>query len=189
LALVKVEQPLFRLQLVGALGEGPSARGTFENQLTKEIIVGTTGKRIESLNLEIISFVSQRKRISVQGGSDLIENLVIATVKDTVTNSETQLDAKVRKTEGPITALLKTSLGEEKLLRAGEQMSDETTSYELIELALTPPSAKIKKTDLKTKQEEITVLNVGPGSPPAAAAEKKPARTNPATNSGTAFPF
>lgn len=189
LELIKVEQPLFRLQLVGALGEGPSARGTFENQLTKEIIIGAKGKRIDSLNLEIVSFVSQRKRISVKGGSDLIEDIVTATVKDTLTNAETQLDAKVRKTEGPVTAAVKNSQGEEKILRVGEQISTDTASYELLELTLTPPSVKIKKTDLKTKQEEITVLVAGSAQAPSAPSEKTPARTNSTANSGTAFPF
>lgn len=189
LELIKVEQPLFRLQLVGALGEGPSARGTFENQLTKEIIIGTKGKRIDSLNLEIVSFTSQRKRIKVKDGSDLIEDIVIATVKDTTTNIETQLDAKVRKTEGTITATVKTDLGEEKTLRAGEQITDDTASYELVELTSTPPSAKIKKIELKTKQEEITVLTIGAAPAPALPADKTPARINPAANSGTVFPF
>ena len=189
LDLVKVEQPLFRLQLVGALGEGPSARGTFENQLTKEIIIGAKGKRIDALNLEIVSFVSQRKRIKVKDGSDLIEDIVIATVKDTVTNLETQLDAKIRKTEGPITAAVKTRLGEEKILRVGDKITEDNASFELLELTLIPQSAKIKKVDLKTKLEEVSTLNFGATSSSTAPAEKTPEKTNPAASTGTVFPF
>lgn len=189
LDLLKVEQPLFRLQLVGALGEGPSARGTFENQRTKEIIIGAKGKRIDALNLEIVSFVAQRKRIQVKDGSYLIEDIVTATVKDTVTNLETQLDAKVRKTDGPITAEIKTRLGEEKILRVGDKITEDNASFELLEINLNPQSAKIKKTDLKTKQEEVTTLNFGATSSSTAPAEKTPEKSNPAPNSGTVFPF
>jgi hypothetical protein len=188
LELVKVEQPLFRLQLVGALGEGPNARGTFENQLTKEIIIGTKGKKIDSLGLEIISFVSQRKRISVKGGSDLIEDVVVATVKDTQTGVETQLDAKVRKTEGPVTCTVKNSQGEEKVLRQGELFSDDTASYELLEITLMPPAVKVKKTLKVDKKEEITTLTIGqPSATTAAPTTAAPSNTAP--TAPTTFPF
>jgi hypothetical protein len=162
LKLAKVEQPLFRLQLVGAVNFGPDARGTFSNSLTGDIIIATKGRKIADLNLEITDFVAERRRISVVGGSDVITEVITATVKDTVTGVETRLDARTRLPEGALTATLTTSEGGERVVKAGDTVTEGETVFQITDIVLDPPTVTVKKTTPDLPEGVTEVLTIAP---------------------------
>jgi hypothetical protein len=165
--LVKVEQPLFRLQLVGYIGEGATARGTFENQVTGQVIFGTTGKKIPDLNLEIVSFSAERRRIPVEGGTELVVTEATAVVRDTNTGVETTLDAKVRTPEGPLTVTLKKPDGTELVAKSGDVLTLGQHTYTIGDLRLAPPSAVVTKAGGKLTAPKTETLVIPPPPPPA----------------------
>lgn len=160
LELVKVEQPLFRLQLVGYIGEGSSARGTFENQRTKQIIFGTTGKKLPDLNLEIVNFSAERRRTRVAGETELVETISSATVRDTETGVETKLDVKYRTPEGPLHVVLKLDDGTERSLPSGATVSIGSYSYLIGEIDAAIPSVVVTKSggDLEAPETKTLVI-------------------------------
>lgn len=145
LQLVKVTQPLFRLQLVGYVGEGANARGNFQNELTGDIIFGTTGKKLPELNLEIVHFSAERVRTPVADGTVIVETVVKATVKDTVTGEEIPLDAKVRRPEGPMVVTFKRADGSEVTAKSGDVLTSGSHTFTVGALTLDPPSAVVTK--------------------------------------------
>ena len=185
LTLVKVTQPLFRLQLVGYIGEGPTARGNFENQLTQQVFFGTTGKKIPELNLEIVSFSAERRRIKVEGGTELVVTEATATVRDTVTGVETTLDAKVRTPEGPLNVTFKKPDGTELVAKSGDVLTVGANTYTVGELKLTPPSAVVTKSGGKLTSPQTETLLVPPPAPPPAATSQG---TDPATHPDAPLP-
>lgn len=178
LKLAKVEQPLFRLQLVGAVNFGPDARGTFSNSITGDIIIATKGRKIADLNLEITDFVAERRRISVAGGSDVITEVITATVKDTVTGVETRLDARNRLPEGALAATLTTSEGGERVVKAGDTVTEGETVFQITDIVLDPPAVTVKKTTPDLPEGVTEVLTIAPpGVEQVAPTEVAPTET------------
>lgn len=196
LELVKVVQPLFRLQLVGYVGEGPSARGNFQNELTGAIIFGTTGKKLPDLNLEVVHFSAERVRTPVVDGTVIIETVVKATVRDTLTGEVIPLDANVRRSEGPLTVTFKQIDGTEIAAKSGEVLALGGFTFTVGALQLDPPSAVVTKVGGELTEPLLEILVIPPpASAQPASGEAGPAdffdgatstRTNPQQNS--AFP-
>lgn len=177
LKLAKVEQPLFRLQLVGAVNFGPDARGTFSNSITGDIIIATKGRKIPELNLEITQFTAERRRTSVVGGSDIIIETITATVKDTETGVETRLDARTRLPEGGLKATLIASDGTERVVRAGETLTEGETTFQIVDLTLDPQAVTVKKITAEQPEGVTEVLTLAPPAveSPAPAESAAPA--------------
>lgn len=184
--LVKVEQPLFRLQLVGYVGEGEQARGNFLNTKTGAVVFGTTGKKLPDLNLEIVSFSAERRVVPQPGGTTLVFTEVSAVVRDTETGVETKLDAKTRVPEGPLMATFKLPDGTERTASAGETLEVAGIGYKIGELTLVPPSAVATKEGPQVSEPETKTLVVPPPAPPPTTTESnEPA---PETMAPDAFP-
>jgi hypothetical protein len=178
LKLAKVEQPLFRLQLVGAVNFGPDARGTFSNSLTGDIIIATKGRKIPDLNLEITQFTAERRRTPVAGGSDVVIETITATVKDTETGVETRLDARTRLPEGALKATLIASDGTERVVRSGETLTEGETTFQIVDLSLEPQAVTVKKTTPEQPEGVTEVLTIAPpAAPPAPPAQSSDSAT------------
>lgn len=176
LKLAKVEQPLFRLQLVGAVNFGPDARGTFENARTGDIIVATKGRRIADLNLEIVEFVAERRRTQVAGGSDVVSDTIYAVVRDTETGVQTRLESTQRLPEGALQAVLTTPEGAERIVKVGTTLTEGETTFQIVDIALSPPAVTVKKTTAETPEGVTEVLGIPPPVvAPAAPVESQPA--------------
>lgn len=192
LELVKVDQPLFRLQLVGYVGEGPQARGNFLNVQTGAVIFGTTGKKIPELNLEIVRFSAERKVVPQPGGTTLVYTEVAAVVRDTVTGVETTLDPKARVPEGPLVVTLKsTADGTEHTVKSGETFKVGDISYKIGDLVLDPPSAVVTAEGGPLPAPETKTLVIPPPPPPPSANTEgvPPEGMSPASPpTGGAFP-
>jgi|GEM_PF-548208 hypothetical protein len=165
--LVKVEQPLFRLQLVGYVGEGAQARGNFLNVETGAVVFGATGKKIPELNLEIVHFSAERKVVPQPGGTTLVYTEVSAVVRDTVTGVETTLDHRNRVPDGPLTVTLKsTADGSERTVKSGESFILGDVTYKVGDLVLDPPSAVVTREGGTLSAPETQTLVIPPPPPP-----------------------
>ena len=166
--LVKAEQPLFRLQLVGYVGEGANARGSFLNTATGEVIFGSSGKKLPKLNLEIVRFSAERVRTKVEGGTEIIETVATATVRDTVTGDEVSLDVKTRRPEGPPMATFKTAEGNVLSAKAGDILTIDGATYSVDSIQVDPAQAVVTKSDpANTAPETQTLIIPPPPAPPS----------------------
>lgn len=164
--LVRVDQPLFRVQLIGYVGEGAQARGNFLNVQTGTVFLGATGKKIPELNLEIVSFSAQRKIVPQAGGTTLVYTEVAAVVRDTVTGVETTLDPKARVPEGPLVVTLKGSDSIERTVKSGDSFQIGDVTYKVGELVLDPPSVVVTREGGPVPAPETKTLVVPPPPPP-----------------------
>lgn len=167
LQLVKVEQPLFRLQLVGYVGEGDQARGNFLNVQTGAVVFGTSGKKLPDLNLEIVRFTAQRRVVEQPGGTTLVFTEATALVRDTKTGVETTLNTKARTPEGPIQATFKLDDGTERTVTSGATLTIGDHRYKIGEITLSPPTAVVSKEGGQLPAPETQTLVVPPPAPPA----------------------
>lgn len=167
LELVKVVQPVFRLQLVGYIGDEGNYRGTFSNELTGKTFFGTSGRKIPELNLEIVKFEAKRQKVAVQGGSTLVEVIAYAVVKDTVTGKEYRLEHDKRLSDGPLVATLKLVDGSDKEVRTGDTVQSGESTYKVGAITLAPPSVVVSKVSSGDQAPDET-LTVPPPAPPAA---------------------
>ncbi len=165
LELVKVEQPLFRLQLVGYVGEGDQARGNFLNVETGAVVFGTTGRKLPDLDIEIVRFAAERRVVQQPGGTTLVFVEATAIVRDLKTGEEVKLDTQTRVPGGAPVVTLKDASGAEHKARAGETLTLGDFTYKVGELTLEPPSATVTKEGAGLPEPETKTLVVPP--PPA----------------------
>jgi hypothetical protein len=166
LELVKVEQPLFRLQLVGYVGEGDQARGNFLNVQTGAVVFGTTGKKLPDLKLEIVRFSAERKVVPQPGGTTLRYVEVTAVVRDTETGVETILNPKGRVPDGLPIGVFRTSDGVERTAKSGEKITVGEDSYTIGDLVVEPPSAVVTREGPSLPAPETKTLVIPPPAPP-----------------------
>jgi hypothetical protein len=166
LELVKVVQPVFRLQLVGYIGDEGNYRGTFSNELTGKTFFGTSGRKIPDLNLEIVTFEAKRQKVVIQGGSTLVEVIAYAIVKDTVTGKEYRLEHDKRLADGPLVATVKLVDGSDKEVRTGDSVQSGESIYKVGAITLLPPSVVVTKSAAGEQAVDET-LTVPPPAPPA----------------------
>lgn len=182
LELVRVEQPLFRLQLVGTVGEGAQARGNFLNVQTGAVVFGTTGKKLPDLKLEIVRFSVERKVVPQPGGTTLRYVEVTAVVRDTQTGVETVLDPKGRVPDGPPVAVFRTPDGSELTAKSGDKLSVGDNGYTVGDLVVEPPSAVVTREGPSLPAPETKTLVIPPPAPPQPDPNAPPAEggANPA---------
>jgi len=179
LDLVKVDQPLFRLQLVGYVGEGAQARGNFLNVKTGMVVLGTTGKKIPDLNLEIVRFSAERKVVPQAGGTTLRYIEVTAVVRDTVTGVETVLDPKGRVPEGAPIVTFRAADGTERTGKTGEVIVVGEMTYRVGDVVVEPPSAIVTREGPALPAPETQTLVVPPPPPPVAPDAATPTQDSP----------
>ena len=173
LELVRVDQPLFRLQLIAHFGEGAQARGSFLNVKTGKATVGTVGKKIPELNLEIVRFSVERKVVPQPGGTTLRYVEVVAVVRDTETGVETTLDPKGRVLDGPPIVTFRASDGSQHTAKSGDVITVGDTTYRVGDLVVEPPSAVVTREAPSLPAPETKTLVVPP--PPAPTSVDAPA--------------
>ncbi len=188
LDLVKVDQPLFRLQLVGYVGEGAQARGNFLNVRTGAVVFGTTGKKLPDLKLEIVRFSAERKVVPQAGGTTLRYVEVAAVVRDTETGAEIVLDPKGRVPDGPPIVTFKAADGAERVAKSGDVFIVGDTTYRVGDLVVEPPSAVVTREGPSVPAPETKTLVIPPPAPPVVSDPNAPTPPAGAPATGAAFP-
>jgi len=183
--LIQIKPDVFRLQLVGYIGGEGDYRGTFENTVTGDTVIGRAGKTFPDLGLTIKSFTVKRNKIESKESMATYETEATAVVVDTKTGDEVTLSNKQRRVKGEPFAVLKVDgLNEPVQRRAGETFQAGSATYTVVTVTLEPPSAEVRKESPDLKQPETKTLTPFTPAPPAPAA---PAPEQPAA--ATPFPL
>jgi len=189
--LVQVKLDAFRLQLVGYVGEGDDARGTFENALTGETVIGRAGKEIPSLGLKIKSFEVKRSRIISKESMPIYDTTATAVILDLKTREEVTLTNKARYIRGTPLAVLKADGATEATEhKADSKFTIGATTYTVLTVTVEPPSVQIVKESAELKEpvtKTLTPLSSIAPVPAAQSASEQPAA--PATAPTTPFLF
>lgn len=158
--LVKIVQYPFPMQLVGYVGEGADARGTFQNMLTDETFFGTTGKKIPELKLEIVAFEAKMVRTTIDG-QPVVYPVASARVRNTETGKETLLSNTERLIEAEPAAVVRVD-GEEttRELRAGATFTVGDTTYVLDSIQPEPPTVVMTKSGGELEEPKTETLTV-----------------------------
>lgn len=147
LDLLAVERDDFRLQLTGYSGSGDTAKGFFQNVLTQGAIIGAAGKKIPELDLEIIKFTVGKQRLaSSGGGTPMVVTAAIATVRDTKTGEEIEINSAERAKQAQPTAAFRIAAdGTEHKAKVGESFKAGEITYKVDLLSDQPPRATVTK--------------------------------------------
>lgn len=197
LDLLAVDREDFRLQITGYSGSGEKARGFFENVETKAMIIGAEGKKIPELNLEVIKFTVGKQRLAAaDGGTPQIVTAAIATVRDTKTGEETEINSAERAKQAlPIATFRAATSGKEYKARAGESFKDGDVTYKVDLLTDQPPKATVTKQKAgaeatpETKVLEVQKIPTTSETTTTDATTGSPGKAStPPPTSGSAFP-
>ncbi len=188
--LLQIKPDVFRLQLVGYVGSEGDYRGTFENTVSGETIIGRAGKTVPSLGLMIKSFNVKRIRIESKESMTTYVTEATALVVDTKTGDEVMLTNKQRHVNGEPFAIFKIDGSEEPVQRrVGESFRVGSATYTVLKLKAEPPAVDVRKEASDLKQPITKTLTpFTPVSPlPAPSAPVPPSSGQPGAS--TPFPF
>lgn len=161
--LVAIKQDTFRLQLVGYIGGEGDYRGTFENAVSGETVIGRAGKEFTDLGLRVKSFEVKRNVIKSAESMDTIDIEAIAVVVDTKTSEEITLTNKRRLIKGtPIAVLKETVSGNILEHKAEGTFVIGDASYTVVSATAEPASVVVTKTAPSLPAPETKTL-----TPPA----------------------
>lgn len=176
LELVQVKQDVFRLQLVGYVGNAGAYQGTFENTVTGDTFLAKAGKKIPSLGLTVRSFEVKRTRVPAPDSMPIYDTVATAIVIDDKTGDEVTLTNKERRTKGsPIAILKATGVDKPFEQKAGTSFTVGDATYTVRSVTIEPASAEVTKTAPDLKSPVTKPLAVPPPAVPAPAAPAAPA--------------
>ncbi len=188
LNLVKVVQYPFPLQLVGYVGTGADARGNFLNEQTGETILGTTGKKIPSLNMEIVKFSAEVIRETIDGQLR-VYTVASARVRDLKTGKETELSNTKRLIEAdPAVVVQVDGEGSTREFKAGESFTVGDYTYNIVSIQTEANTATVTKSGGELPEPETKTLTDKPVVPVEQAAPAEPATESTSTMPEGFFP-
>lgn len=144
--LVSVRAEPFRLQLIGYLGEGAAARGTFENVATGEVVLGSAGRHLAKLGLTIKSFEVKLVEIKAAGSMTTHQRIASAVVLDDKTGSEVTITHRERHFTGGLSAFVAyVNEAATREVREGETFIRGDVTYRVEKILLSPATIEIIK--------------------------------------------
>jgi len=183
--LLQVRQDAFRLQLVGYVGAEGDFRGTFQNMVTGDTVIGRAGKKFPDLGLTIKTFEVKHNRTKSNDNMDIYDTEATAVVVDDKTGEEIPLTNKRRLIKGEPLAVLKAGDSATPMeYKAGAKFTVGTTTYTVVNVTFEPPSAEILKESPDLKSPVTKTLTPGAPVAPVPASPVAPAQPAP-----TPFPF
>lgn len=159
LELVAVRPEPFRLQLIGFVGGEGNWRGMFQNVLSGETVVATTGHRIAKLGLTIRSFTVKPQPIRAGEGAPTNLRVAFAVVRDDKTGRETTLTHRDRAFTGTLSAFV-AAPGETatREVRMGDTFKLGEATYHVEKISLSPPAVEVAKESPALSQTERQTL-------------------------------
>lgn len=170
LELVEIKQDVFRLQLVGYVGNVGTYMGTFENTVTGDTFLAKAGKKVPALGLTIRDFDVKRTLVPAKDSMPIYETLATAVVIDDKTGEQITLTNKERRIKGTPIAIFKVT-GSEQVFH---QKSDTSFSvgdvqYSVGPVTSEPAAAEVTKKAPGLKSPETKTLTIAPPAAPAPA--------------------
>lgn len=194
--LVQVNEDVFRLQLVGYVGNGETALGTFQNMVTGETLLANAvtnsdtnaGKSLAKLGLTIRGFKVERRVIHMANSMPIYETVATAVVMDEKTGEEVTLTNKKRSIKGPPIATFAALDGQTFEKKAGGAFKVGSVTYSVGAISVQPASAVVTKTSPDLKSPIIQTLTPEASPAPAPASTSVTPTTTPSSSTDSAMP-
>lgn len=152
-----VRQADYPLQLTGFVGEGPQARGIFENRESGETLLLQAGEQVVALGLEIAEFKVQRIAVEIPESMTVHEPRASALVRTRA--GETVILQQGVIAPGSTLVALITLAGENHELGEGAILQHGTMTYRVGKIRLAPESVAVTKESAADGSTENLVLN------------------------------
>jgi hypothetical protein len=141
-----VRAELYRLQVVGYAGYDGEEFGIFQNEVTGVGMVARAGARFDDLGLEIRTLEVRREDLIVPHSMPLREMVGVAQVWDETTQRLVRLSSSGRRwTDSPLATVQNPETGEEREVKAGDQIEWSGSRFAVIAVQLDPTSVTIHK--------------------------------------------
>jgi hypothetical protein len=159
LELVAVRPEPFRLQLIGYEGGEGSRRGMFQNVLTGEVFLGSTGRRVPALQVTIKSFDVSSQPVRVGDNMTTRQRVASAVVRDEKAGRDVTLTHRERHFTGTVFAFV-AAPGETatREVRTGDIFKVGETTYRVEKIITTPASVEVLKESPSLSQPDRRVL-------------------------------
>lgn len=105
--LLAVEQPLYRVQLIGFVGEGEGCRGLLENVATSETFLAASGVVFPKLDLNVETLELRPMAVVLPGAVVSRQRIAVATLRDLRAGTTVTLRSDERCRVGPVTATVR----------------------------------------------------------------------------------
>ncbi len=161
LELVRVERPLFPVQLVGYVGSGRALRGVFENVATGETFLAGEGGRPDAAGLSIVSIELIRIPLDQEEGPPMLVSAAVADVRDRAGGSSVRLNSRERHYVAEPSAWVRLAGSSEdaREMKIGDEWSTEAGRFRLEDIDLAAGSAtvtKLRAGDHPPEQQTLT---------------------------------
>jgi hypothetical protein len=157
--LVGVRPEPFRLQLFGHAGGEGNWRGMFQNVLSGEVIVASSGRRLPNLGLTIKSLDVTFQPVRIADSMTTNQRVAHAVVRDEKTGREVTLTQRERYFTGTVFAFIaEPGQSATREVRAGETFTIGESTYRIEKIEMTPPSVEVVKESSSLSQPDRRVL-------------------------------
>lgn len=144
LEFLGVKHEPFRLQLIGHVGEGPDARGVFENRVSGEIFLGAAGQEVPELALRIEAFAVRRESVEIPDSMTTEQTVARATICEPGSSQPITLSERERAVAGDVVALVVGKNGDAaKRVRRGETLQIGAATFRIGEISANPPTLEV----------------------------------------------
>jgi hypothetical protein len=145
LKLRRVQRALFRLQLVGYVGERERELGVFENTATGETFLAGEPRRVPELGLVIEAFSVRREPLPGVQGTQATWRTANARVRDERTGEQVCLTDRHPVSCGPLIATLAQAERDKTLrdVKTGDEITLVDTTYRVTAVRSSPPSVDL----------------------------------------------
>jgi len=180
LELVEIKQDVFRLQLVGYVGNAGTYIGTFENTVTGDTFLAKAGKKVPTLGLTIRDFDVKRTLVPAKDSMPIYETVATAVVIDDKTGEAITLTNKERRIKGSPIAIFKATPGDQLFQqKTGTSFAVGDVNYTVGVVTSEPASAEVTKQAPDLKSPETKTLTIAPPAAPAPVAAPAPETAKP----------
>lgn len=159
LELLSVRPELFRLQLIGFVGEDGTWQGTFQNIDSGEAFLAASGQRVPKLGLTIKTVDVGMHSIALPESMTTQQRVATAVIIDEKSGREVVLTHRERNFTGTVSGIFAgPMLTAPREVREGDQIAVDGVTYRIAKIQLSPPSAEVIKTAPGRTQPEQRVL-------------------------------
>ncbi|MDP2138799.1 MAG: hypothetical protein Q8J74_13195 [Candidatus Didemnitutus sp.] len=159
LELLDVKWELYRLQLLGYVGEQGDYLAAFVSSRVPQTLLARTGKRFADLGLVLKEFTVRKVKVGDDPAFPAYDIAAVAILQDEATGEVVSLDDRVRKyTNTPLAVLRLDAKSQPREAREGDVFHDKTATLRIERIQLDPPEVVVARLGAGLTEPEIRVL-------------------------------
>lgn len=140
LELAGVARERYRFQLVGFIGRDGDWRGTFEDRMTGETLLGQEGRALGTTGLTVRSLAVRRVQVDLPESMSTTQRVATAVLHNDRTGEEVELNSAAPRYTDTCVATVITADGAHHDLRTGDDLPVGEDIFHVTAVRLDPPS-------------------------------------------------